>query len=188
MSVQASRGAHQTRDASLGDFAQIGFQLGVGFFDRVHVGAVGRQISQLGPGAVYELLDPRPLVGGQIVHDDDIAWREGGNEAFFHPFLEQGGVDRPVESLRSGQAAKADASDQRDRLVMAVRDGNAQPSSSPAASSFARQIGGGSCFVDENEFRRIKIELPGEPFLALFQNVLALLLLGMRGLFLNVIP
>src|SRR5208282_5359411 len=50
-----------------------------------------RQIWQFGPCGFYELFNPRSLVGRQIVHDDDIALREGGNQTFFHPFLEQGG-------------------------------------------------------------------------------------------------
>ena len=65
------------------------------------------------------------LVARQIVHDDDVAFREGWHETFFHPLLERGGVDRPVEGLLRHEAAKAQAGDQRDRLVMAVRDGGA---------------------------------------------------------------
>ena len=55
-------------------------------------------------------------MGGQIVHDDDIAFSEGGNEVFLHPFLEQGGVDRTVVSLLRHEAGKAQAGDERDRL------------------------------------------------------------------------
>ena len=65
------------------------------------------------------------LVARQIVHDDDVAFREGGDETFFHPFLERGGVDRPVEGLLRHEAAKAQAGDERNRLVMAVRNGGA---------------------------------------------------------------
>ncbi len=68
-----------------------------------------------------------------------------------------------------------------------MRNGGAQPSSSPTASAFARQIGGSAGLVDENESQRIEVGLPGEPVLALLQNVGALLLLGVRGLFLTVI-
>ena len=85
------------------------------------------------------------------------------------------------------EAGKADAGDERDRLVMAVRNRGAQPSPSPAASAFARQIGGSAGLIDENEFQRIEVGLPGEPVPALLQNVRALLLLGVRGLFLTVI-
>src|SRR4029077_19939294 len=37
------------------DFAQEGLQLGIGLFDRVHVGAVRRQISQFGAGEISPL-------------------------------------------------------------------------------------------------------------------------------------
>jgi hypothetical protein len=52
---------------------------------------------------------------------------------------------------------------------------------------FARQVGGSPSLVDEDEFQRIEVGLPGEPVPALLQNVRALLLLGVRGLFLTVI-
>ena len=78
-------------------------------FDRVHVGAVRWQISQFGSGRLYELLEPGSLVARQIVHDDDVAFREGGDETFYHPFLERGSVDRPVEGLLRHEAAKAQA-------------------------------------------------------------------------------
>jgi len=51
---------------------------------------------------------------------------------------------------------------------MAVRDGNVQPPSAPAASAFAREIGGSAGLVDEDKFFGIEIELGSEPFPALF--------------------
>ena len=179
---------HQAGDGSLGDLAQIGLQLRKSLLDRVHVRAVGRLISQFGPCGFYELFDPRSLVGRQIVHDDDIALREGGNQTFFHPFLEQGGVHRPVVDPRRRKPSKAQTGNERDRLVMAVRDGGPQSPSAPAASMRSSETGGSAGLVDEDEFRGIKIELGGEPVPALLQNVRAPLLLGVRGLFLNVTP
>jgi hypothetical protein len=82
----------------------------------------------------------------------------------FHPFLEQGGVDRPVVDLRGRESAKAQSGDERDGFVMAVRDADAQPSPASAAPAFPRQIGGGPGLIDENELPRIEIELLGEPF------------------------
>ena len=49
-----------------------------------------------------------------------------------------------------------------------------------------RHLGGGACLVNEDQPRRIKIELPLEPRLASSLHVKALLLGGMRRLFLNV--
>jgi hypothetical protein len=70
---------------------------------------------------------------------------------------------------------------------MPVGNADPQPAPSPAASAFARQIGRSSRFVDENEFPRVQIELRPKPRLTLPQDVRALLLLGVRGLFLKVI-
>jgi hypothetical protein len=41
-----------------------------------------------------------------------------------------------------------------------VRDGRPQAAPAPATSAFAREIGGGSGLVNENEFRRIEIQPP----------------------------
>ena len=71
---------------------------------------------------------------------------------------------------------------------MAVRDGGPQSPSAPAASMLSSETGGSAGLVDEDEFRGIKIELGGEPVPALLQNIRAPLLLGVRGLFLNVTP
>jgi hypothetical protein len=132
-----------------------------------------------------ELLDPFSLVARQIVPDDDVAFREGGDETFFHPFLEGGRVDRPVEGLLRHEAAKAQAGDQPNRLVMAVRNGGAQPSAAPTASAFARHIRRSPGLLDEHQAGRIEIELPGKPVAALSHNVRVLLLLGVRGLLWN---
>jgi hypothetical protein len=43
-------------------------------------------------------------------------------------------------------------------------------------------------FVDEDELVGVEIELSPEPFEAFLQHVWALLLRGVRGLFLNVTP
>jgi hypothetical protein len=132
------------------------------------------------------LFDPRSFVGRQIVHDDDIALREGGNQTFPHPFLEQGGVHRLVVDLRRRKPSKAQSGNEGDCLVMPVREGGPQAPSAPAASMRSSEIGGSAGLIDEDEFRGIKIELGGEPVPALLQNVRAPLLLGVRCLFLKV--
>ena len=178
--------ARQSGDGSLGDFAQMGFELGIGFFDWIEVWAVRRQIAQFGSGGLYKLFDARPLVGGQIVHHDDIARRERGNEARLHPRLERGGVDRLVAGRLRHEARESQTGDEGDRFVVAVRDGGAQPSSTPAAPVLARKIGRRAGFVDEDELCRIEIELSGKPRPSARQNVRTLLFFGVRGLFLSV--
>src|SRR5271166_6713692 len=84
----APRPFGEARDRAFCDLAQEGLELREGFFDGVHVGTVRGQISQLGSRRLNELLNPWSLVARQIVHHDDVAFRERGNETFFHPFLE----------------------------------------------------------------------------------------------------
>ena len=129
-----------------------------------------------------------PLVARKVVHDDDVALRERGREAFLHPLLERSRVDGVVESLLRHEPGQAQAGDQCDRLIVAMRHGGAQPATAPAAPALARHGRGRAGFVDEHQLGRIEVELLREPGLALLQNVCALLLLRMRGLFLNVIP
>ena len=101
--------------------------------------------------------------------------------------LERDRIHRLIVSLLRHEAGETQAGNKRDGLVMAMRNADAQPSSLPASSALARQIGGSPGFIDEDKLSRIEIELRPKPFLALLQDVGALLLLGMRGFFLNVI-
>jgi hypothetical protein len=70
---------------------------------------------------------------------------------------------------------------------MAVRDRGAQAFASGSSTVSSRHVGGGPGLVDEDERFRIKIKLSLEPFLAAFQDILAILLGCVRGLFLSVI-
>ena len=99
-------------------------------------------------------------------------------------FIEAALIGRSKAFLRH-QAAQAQASDEANRLVMAVRNGGAQPLAAPTASAFARHIRRSPGLVDEHQASRIEIELPGKPGAALSQNVRALLLLRVRGLLWN---
>ena len=69
---------------------------------------------------------------------------------------------------------------------MAPWDGCAQPFAFWRASVAARHVGGGPGLVDEDQLLRIEIELAFEPDLATLQDVGALLLGRVRGLFLSV--
>jgi len=66
---------------------------------------------------------------------------------------------------------------------MAVGDCRSQPFALGRASVAARHVGGGPGLVDEDELRRIEIELAVEPGLAARHDVGAFLLGRVRGLF-----
>src|ERR1700693_1801950 len=68
------------RDGSQCLCSQKGFELGKGGLDRVEIRAVGWQVEQPGAGVFDCLADPGDLVGTEIVHDDDVATYQRGNQ------------------------------------------------------------------------------------------------------------
>ena len=59
----------------------------------------------------------------------------------------------PSKVFAAVRPRKAKVGDQSHRFVVSVRDGRPQAAPAPATSAFAREIGGGSGLVNENEFR-----------------------------------
>ena len=78
--VDACDRGPQAVDGALGAFAQERLELGEGHFDRVEVGAVEREEEKLFAGAFDPLADPHALVAGEIVHDDDVACAQFGDQ------------------------------------------------------------------------------------------------------------
>src|SRR3954462_14379106 len=58
-------------------------EFGESLLDGIEVGAVGRQINQIGSHALDRLPDPGHLVAGQVIHDDGIACVESRGEDLF---------------------------------------------------------------------------------------------------------
>jgi hypothetical protein len=69
---------------------------------------------------------------------------------------------------------------------MAMRHARAQAFAAWATSMAPRHVGRGPGFVNEDQAAGVEIKLTFEPFLAALQNIRALLLAGVRGLFLRV--
>ena len=77
------------------------FYLGEDLFDGVQVGRVFRQEEQLGAGCTDELADGFAFVAAKIVHDDDVAGLQGGEEDLLDVSCEALAVDRTIEKPRS---------------------------------------------------------------------------------------
>ena len=122
----------------------------------------------------------------QIVHDDDVAGGEFGRKDLAYISAESIAIHRAIEHKRRHEAADPQPSREGRRLPMAVRNRGKTTLSFRSPPAEACHLGGGRGLVDEDQPFRIKIELPLEPLLASSLNVAALLLGGMRRLFLNV--
>ena len=80
-----------------GSLSQQSFELGEELFDGIEVGAVGRQVSQLGAGSFDCIADAGDLMASEIVHDDDVAWSQDRHEELLDVSLEACAIHRSVE-------------------------------------------------------------------------------------------
>ena len=97
-------------------------------------------------------------------------------------------VDGAVENHRRDHAIKAQASNERGGLAMAVREAHPKPLALAATAMGARHIRRRPGLIDEHEPFRIEVRLRLEPVAALLQDVRAVLLDRVPGLFFRVTP
>jgi len=173
-------------DGSLSSLAQERFQLGEGVFDGVEVWAVGREIEELRAGGFYYLSHIRAFVTWQVIHNDDVALAQFGQENFFDIGLEGEAVDRPINYERRDEPAQRQRSDERRRFPVAMRNADPQPFTTPTSAVAARHVGRGPGFVDEDQALGIEVELSLEPAFAPLGDIGTILLRGVGRLFLRV--
>jgi len=182
----AANSVPEAADGSFGGFSQMRFEFRKGFFDWIEVGAVGRQIKQAGACRANHRTDGGPLVAGQIVHHNDVARLEFGDENLFDIDLKSVPVDRTIEHKGRRNPADPNPGDEGRCLPVSMRDAGTQPLPARAAPMCASHVRRGPGLVDENETLGIKVELALEPVLSPLQDVGTILLAGVRSLFLRV--
>ena len=120
-------------------------------------------------------------MGGQVVHHDDHAALQRGDEHLFDLGEESGTVHRSVEHHRRGQTTERESDDERHCFPMPMRDrcSASLPAwrTPPQPIHLCRHCG----FVDEHQLLGIEVRLCVEPGLPASGDVRALLLAGVRG-------
>ena len=164
-----------------------GLEFGEGHFDGIEVGAVGRQVAQACAGGLDRLSDAMNLMGGQIVHDDDVAWPQLGNERLFDIGEKGLAVHRAVEDHGRSNAVVTQRGCEGGGFPVAMRHGGAASLASGRATVKARHLGVRGGLVDEDDLRRIEVDLPFKPRLTRRVHRAAALFGGVRRLFLRVI-
>src|SRR5690348_722195 len=164
----------------------MSLELGEGVFDGIEVGAVGRQIEQPCACRFDGLANACDLVGGQIVHDDDVAGTQGRCQHLLAPGSKDLAIHRPVEQHRGDEAVEGQAADEGDGLPVPVRDGGAAALALRGPAAQARHVGREPAFVDENQALWIELGLPLGPALTCGFYVGTVLFAGVSGLFLCV--
>ena len=177
-SERAGDGLVEGFDRSSPCLAQQGLQFGEELFDRIEVGAVWRQITQVGTGGLDGFADALDLVAGQIVHHDNVALPQRRDQELLHPSEECLAVDRAVDDAWRRHAVLAQGSNEGDCFPVTVRDCANQPLATRTTAVKPGHLGGRAAFVDKDQALRFHISLTGAPFQARLGDIGPILFRG----------
>ncbi len=100
--------------------SQEGFQFGERLFDRIEVGTVRGEKSEVGADPFDRRADLGLLVDGEVIEDDDVARAQRGHEDLFDIGEETRIVDGAVEDGRRADALEPQRRDHRMGLPVAA--------------------------------------------------------------------
>ena len=103
-SVAMAQALHRPSSVRLGEFAQDVFELGEDLFDRIEIGAVGREKPKLGSGGFNRDFDGGALVSAEVVHDHDVAGAQRPDQFLFDVIPRLDDRNRSSPHCRSANA------------------------------------------------------------------------------------
>src|ERR1700730_15446977 len=115
------------------------FELGEDLFDRVEIGAIGRQEEQPCACGPDRGTNGSALVAAEIIQDDDVAWPKRWDENFLDVETEGLAVDRTVENPRSLDAIMAESGEEK---PFAIANLSSRNTSLPVSSRGAVRTSG----------------------------------------------
>mgnify|MGYP000877088408 CR=1 FL=1 len=165
----------------------MSLEFGEGLLDGIEIRAVGREIAHARACGFDCGLNAGAFVRGEIVHDDDVAWPQIGYQHAIDVGLEAAAIDRTIQHHGRHDTGQPQPGDECRGFPVTMRHGRTQPLAAQTPPVAARHIGGGPGLIDEDQPRRIEIGLDIEPLLPSRQDVGAILLRRVSGLFFHVI-
>jgi hypothetical protein len=123
-------------------------------------------------------------MGAEIIHDDDITWREGWNQHFLDIDAKALAIDRAVEQPWRLDAVVAQGGQKRHGIPVAEGRLAQEPHSAWRPAPQRRHVGFCPGLVNKNQPRRIKYGLEFQPLPAPAGNIGAVLFAGGQRLFL----
>ena len=105
-------------------------------FDRIQVGALRRQVPELRARRLDPLADALDVMGGQVIHHDDVAGLERRDEDLIEVGEKTVPVHRPLEQPGRGQAGDPQRPHERAGLPVMMRRVivHARPAPAPAVA------------------------------------------------------
>jgi len=161
----------------------MGFELGDELLDRVEIGRIGRQVAQFGASGLDDLPHRLAFVCRQIVHHDDVARRQGGDQAPPQVFEEDRPGHRAIDDEGRGDAVLAQPGQEGENLPVPPGHSADEASAAFGAPAQPRHVGRGPGFIEEDQSGRVEIGLCRNPGGARRGDVRPLLLAGVHDFF-----
>jgi hypothetical protein len=143
--------------------AQERFQFREREFDRIEVGTVRGEKSQVCARPFNGELHRRLLVDGEVIEHHDVAGPQRGDEHLLDIGEKRRIIDGPVEHRRGVQAARPQGGDDGVRLPVPTRRVIADPQPARTARVAPEQVGRDPRFVHEDVLPRIAQRQPVLP-------------------------
>ena len=159
------------------------FQFGKGLFDRIEVGTIWRQESEVRARRFNRGANLGLLVDREIVQHDDIARAEQRHQHLFNVGAERRRIHRPIEDRGGGEPVEAQAHDDGVRLPVAAGRVVLQTGPARAASIPTQQIRCHATFIEKDVLAHIAQRLPRPPLAAGGGDVRPALFVGEYGFF-----
>jgi hypothetical protein len=130
--------------------AEERFQFGEREFDRIEIGTVGRQESQVRAGALDRGADFRLSMHGEVIENNHIAGPQRRDQDLFDVGAKARAVDRPIEDRRCRDTVRPQGRNHRVRLPMPARRVIAQPQAAWTPPVATEEIGGHATLIDKD--------------------------------------
>jgi hypothetical protein len=183
---ERERGSSERRDVVEGARSrgtQERFQFRERHLDRIEVGTVGRQKSELGASGFDGRADIGLFVDGEIVEHHDIASPECRGQHLLHVGKKAGVVDGPIEHGRRRDPVRPQRRDDRVRRPMTTGCVIAQAHATATAPVTTQQIGRDAAFIEKDVRPGVAQRQPVAPAAPLSDNVGAPLFVGVYRFF-----
>jgi hypothetical protein len=129
------------------------------------------------------LADALDFVGGQVVHDDDVAGFQGGSKELLRPGPEGLAIHGAIQRHGCGEAIVAKGREEGGCAPVAVRGLHQQPVANGAAATAAHHVGCKAGLVDEGEMGDVEGGLLFNPNFTCRLDVRPVLLGCVKGFF-----
>jgi hypothetical protein len=163
--------------------AEQRFQFREGQLNRIEVGTIGRQESELRTDGFDRRAHLRLFVDRQIVEDDHIAAPQRGHEDLFDVSEKARIVDRPIKYRRCREAVLSQRRHHGVGLPVAARRVIAQPRAPPTPAVATNQVGCHAALVEKDVLPHIVQRQPRTPAATLNDDVGPPLFVGVYGFF-----